>query len=82
MAHGLFTSLFPLHFQFSFVYRAVPQVKIDQGLIGDTGFVGQRFKIFYGIFIQPQCDGLFQILYIRVFFTLHFRKIVMLSHVL
>ena len=61
---------------------AVPEIQIDQVLVGNAQFRSQGLEVGNGVLIQPDRDGLLEVLDVGVLLTLHFCKIVMCSHFL
>lgn len=59
---------------------AIPQVEIDEVLIGYTKIGSQGLEVGYRVFVQADGNGLLEVLDIGVPDSLHFRKIVMSSH--
>jgi hypothetical protein len=59
---------------------AVAEVKVDQMLVGDPGFNGQRLEVCNGLPVETYRDGLLQQPDIGTIPPLHFVKIVVLSH--
>ncbi|MBS1254735.1 MAG: hypothetical protein MAG581_00531 [Deltaproteobacteria bacterium] len=62
------------------VQGAVPEVQVDQALIGHAELRGKRLEVGNSGFVQSHCDGLFELLDVRVLLTLHLVEVVMFSH--
>ena len=58
----------------------IPQVEVNECLVGDAGFFGHGFEVFHGIVIQTDGDRLFSVFDVGVTFPLHIGEVVMFSH--
>jgi len=58
----------------------VAEVKIDQILVWHSQFGGEVFEIGHRHLIQPDGNGLFELLDVGVFSPIHFGKVIMCSH--
>lgn len=70
--------LLPFQIEFPIRARAVAQIQVDQTLVGNAYFFGNRFEIFNAIFIQPNRNLFFQLR--RVGICFRFGKIVFGTH--
>ena len=58
----------------------VPEIQVDQALIGHVELFGQRLEIRYGRFVKPNCDPLLKLLGVGILLPFHLAEIVMFSH--
>ena len=70
--------MFPLERDSFFRSRALPQVEVNEGLIGYPRIVRKVFEIADGALINSYCNGAFQLPCIRVSSCLC--EVVLLSH--
>ena len=70
----------PLHFQLLLVQGTVPQVEVDQVLVGHPEFRGQPLEVRHRRLVEPHRDRLFEHLDIRVPLAPQLAEIVMVSH--
>jgi hypothetical protein len=69
-----------MHGEFHLPGGAVVKVKIDQILIGEPGFDGQRLEVGDGLPVETYRDGLLQHPDVGIHPTLHFGKVAVFSH--